>query len=163
MGMMDSYAPEMGASEGTRELDIVGVEFVTSKNKGTEGIKFTFTSDGEHKMYKTLYQGKMFNRFLTSLVTDIGLDPKELGEASRNGFGEAWIKDNFQGKHISIWCGYGEPNAEGKKYLTPMSTAEREFKAWIESQNNSPRAPSPSVPSAQPAQGEQKFPDDIPF
>ena len=144
--MMDGFTAEMGGGEGVRSLTITIVEFITSKQKGTPGLKLTFSSGGDHKMFKTMYHGKMFNRFVTSFVSDCKLNPRDLEEASRNGYGESWLIDNLTGKSIDIYCGYGEPNQEGKKYLEPMSTAEKSFKDWIASQNNTPRAPAPNEP-----------------
>jgi len=167
MGLMDGFTADVGGCEGIRTLTITGVEFITSKQKGTPGIKLTFSSGGEHKMYKTMYQSKMFNRFLTSFVTDCGLNPRDLEVASQNGLGEAWVIDNLKGKTVDIFCAYGEPNQEGKKYLEPVSTAERDFKKWIAEQNgNAPRQSSnePPIDSYQGMASSDGFIDDtIPF
>ena len=111
-------------------------------------------------MYKTMYQSKLFNRFLTSFVADCGFNPRELEEASRSGLGESWLIDNLRGRTIDIFCAYGEPNQEGKKYLEPVSTAERDFKKWIAEQNGNP---SPRQSSNEPpVDSYSGFKDDMP-
>jgi hypothetical protein len=162
MGMMDGFIADVGGGEGIRTLVITGVEFITSKQKGTPGLKLTFSSGGEHKMYKTMYQGKMFNRFLTSFVTDCGFNPRELEVASQNGLGEAWLIDNLRGKTVDIFCAYGEPNSDGKKYLEPVSTAERDFKKWIAEQNGGKKAYNNEPPMSAYENQAQSFVDDMP-
>ena len=161
MGMMDGYTADAGGGEGVRTLTITGVEFITSKQKGTPGLKLTFSSGGDHKMFKTMYQGKMFNRFITSFVSDCGLKPRDLEEASKNGMGEAWLIDALRGLTVDIYCMYGEPNDEGKKHLEPVSTAERDFKKWIAEQNNAKPA-SRQASSEPPIDSYQGFHDDMP-
>jgi len=145
---MDDYKQDAGGGEGIRRLTVLEFNTVFAKNeKHTEGKQFIFfRDDPEHKMYKTLYTSKMFNRFLTGYVIALGLNPMDLETACKEGRGDEWLERNIPGRSGDFDCRYGEPNAEGKKYLAPMVKAELDFQEWLASQNGN--APASSRPAA---------------
>ncbi len=151
MGCMDDYRPDAGGGEGVKRLTVLEFNTVFAKNdKHTEGKQFIFfRDDPEHKMYKTLYSSKMFNRFMTGYVIALGLNPMDLELACKEGDGDGWLARNIPGRSGDFDCRYGEPNDAGKRYLTPMVKAEIDFQEWLASQNGEtkkPAAPEPEPP-----------------
>jgi len=166
----DNYtSDDMGSafSEGVKKLTVIELEHVTS-SKGTEGIKFTFCINGneDHRMYKTFYESKLFNRFFTSFLTALALDPKELNEAAKNGRFKQWVERYVPGRSGEFHCEKGEPNAESKRYLAPWTQAELDLRDWQRSQNGE-KAPSGdnkfSDGSSPDSMTPPDFPSDIPF
>jgi hypothetical protein len=170
----DNYtSDDMGAAfeEGKKLLTVEKIEFVTSTNKGTEGIKvhFLFGSNHEYKMNKTFWESKLLNRFLTSFISALKLEPKELDAAAKVGRFREWLERYVPGRSGEFHCEKGEPNGEGKRYLSPWTQAELDLREWQRSQGNSPTAPEPTAGNRF-ADGSSAddttppdFPDDIPF
>jgi len=136
----DNYTSDdmsVAFEEGTKRLTVESVEFVNSEKKGTEGIKvyFLFGVNGEYKMNKTFWESKLLNRFLTSFISALSLDPKALAEASKAGRFREWIENKVPGRSGDFKCEKGEPNAEGKRYLSPLTQAEIDLREWQKSQN----------------------------
>ena len=137
----DNYTSDsvgVAYEEGVKSLTVSKLNYVTSRSKGTEGISFELIINGnpEHKMYKTFYESKLFNRFFTSFINALKLDPKELDEAAKVGRFREWIERKIPGRTGEFLCEKGEPNNEGKRYLSPITQAEIDLRDWIKSQNS---------------------------
>jgi len=166
----DYTSDDMGSAyeEGVKKLTVLELEHVTSKNKGTEGIMFTFCINGnpEHKVKKTFWESKFLNRFFTSFLTDLGLDPKELNDAAKNGRFKQWVERYVLGRSGEFHCEKGEPKADGKRFLIPWTQAELDLRDWQRSQNGE-KAPSGdnkfSDRSSPDSMTPPDFPSDIPF
>jgi len=133
---MDGYEPKIsGSFTGMQQVTVAEIEAVTAKS-GRGGFKFTFYKDDPaHPMFKQIYQNKMFDKFITSIVTDLGCNPMELQIACRRGRGSEWIVTQLAGKSGMFDCEYGEENQNGKKYVEPFCKAEIEFMDWIAKKN----------------------------
>lgn len=134
---MDGYEPKTtGSFTGMQKVTVAKIEAVTAKS-GRAGFKFTFYKDDPaHPMFKQVYQNKMFDRFITSIVTDLGENPMELQKACRAGRGSEWIVTRLAGRSGMFDCEYGEPNQNGKQYIEPFCKAEVEFMEWQANKNS---------------------------
>jgi hypothetical protein len=165
MGLSDGYRNEGSFGAGKHELTIVSVKEVSSSNTGTGGLEFTYRrgSSSEFTNRKTLWQSKMFNRFLTSWITELGLKPVELERAVQAGKGDAWLFTEIDGASgIFDFCETDKVSEKtGKPFLEPKCKAEVEFDEWKASQNNEPKKQEQqtSHDSCEPPD----FPDEIPF
>ena len=165
MGFGDNFEPDTGFGKGIHRLTVASVKFIKS-GSGKDGIELSYYLNSPDKVTKKwLYESKFFNRFLSGWITQLGLDPYELQQASREGYFKEWLMDNMPGKHGNFMFAETDKKNErtGKPFLEPKCEAEVNLDEYIASQNNSPRAPSPSMPTAQSEQGGQQFPDDVPW
>ena len=139
MGVTDNYTNETGFGPGPAELTILEVKFVTGKNTGTEGIELKYCrgESVDHPVNKTLWQGKFFNKNLTSWILGLGLNPSDLAEASKAGRGDDWLLSKLPGRHgVFDFCPTDRINEKsGRPYLEPKCRAEVELAEWIASQN----------------------------
>jgi hypothetical protein len=154
MSLMDGYKPDDGGSfTGIKRITLLSVEKV-SATSGREGLKMVFFKDSpEHVMYKTLYENKMFNRFLTGYVIALGLNPVDLANACKEGKGDDWIMRYLPGRSGDFDCELGEPRqSDGKRFVTPFVQAEIDlanYKKEKEAERNgcaSPSVPEPDAP-----------------
>lgn len=133
---MDGYKPQnSGSFTGMQQVTVSAIEAVTAKS-GRGGFKFTFYKDDPaHPMFKQIYQNKMFDKFITSIVTDLGCNPMELQKACKQGRGSEWIVTQLAGKSGMFDCEYGEENQNGKKYVEPFCKAEIELMEYKAKKN----------------------------
>ena len=134
MGMMDNYDPDSGNNgyaEGVRRLAIESIE-TKYTNDGQEFKNFTFvnTADPTKKMYKKIYDDEYAARKITAIVAIVGLDPKELFAACKNGNGDDWMNRKLVGRSGDFDCRKGKPRQDGKQYLEPMTPSEIEYMEW---------------------------------
>lgn len=148
MGMTDNYKPEDSSFTGVKVLTCVEVKYVKS-SKGTTGLSMKFIKDNpDHPMYKTLYQSKKFNQFLTSYVVSFGLSPMALAQACNDGQGDEWILTNFMGRQGEFDCQYGDLNRDGKRFIEPFTKPEIEFRKWV-AEHSDQKAPVQTQPVVQ--------------
>ena len=139
MGMTDGYKNESGFGPGPKELTVLSVKFVKSQNTGTDGFEITYCvgSSYDHPVRKTLwYSKKLFNRFLTSWMIGLELNPFDLEQASKEGRGDEFLLAKFPGRHgVFQFVETDNVNEKtGRKYLEPKSKAEIDFDIWIKEQ-----------------------------
>ena len=154
------------------------MSFPTGTNTGTQGVglKYCRGQSTDHPLNKTIWQGKFFNKFLTSWIIGLGLNPMDLQEASKAGRGDEWLFSKLLGRHgVFDFCPTDKINEKtGKPYLEPKSKAEVDLAEWIASQNGTPTgsrvptAPEPAGYHNHPVDQDGNavppdFPDDIPF
>lgn len=165
MGMMDNYDPNSGNNgyaEGVRNLAIESIEtkFTTD---GQEFKNFTFvnTADPTKKMYKKIYDDEYAARKITAIVAIVGLDPKELFAACKNGNGDDWMNRKLVGRSGDFDCRKGKPRQDGKQYLEPMTPSEIEYMEWRKAH---PKNGQPATNNEPPIDSYQDQSDgDIPF
>ena len=150
MGVTDNYANEDSFGTGPHELTILSVAIVTGKNTGTQGVELKYCR-GQSVNYpanKTLWQGKFFNKFLTSWIVGLGLNPADLQEASKAGRGDDWLFAKLPGRHGIFEFVETDKKSEktGKPFLEPKSKAETDLAEWIASQNGQSIAAPESEP-----------------
>ena len=171
MGMMDNYDPDSGNNgyaEGVRNLAIEGIETKFS-NDGQEFKNFTFvnTADPTKKMYKKIYDDEYAARKITAIVAIVGLDPKELFAACKNGNGDDWMNRKLVGRSGDFDCRKGKPRKDGKQYLEPMTPSEIEYMEWRKAHPKNGQSDG-NVQSSHDAERESReasgeFDSDIPF
>jgi hypothetical protein len=142
MGMTDNYKNESSFGPGTHELTVLAVKYITGSNTGTQGLNITYClgQSTDHPVNVTLWQSKMFNRFLTSWIVGLELKPSDLEQACKNGEGDDWILSKIPGRHgVFEFVETEKVNPKnGKHYLEPKSKAEIEFDEWKKAQNGAP-------------------------
>ena len=139
MGMTDGYKNESGFGPGMKELTVLSVKFVQAKNTGTDGFEITYCVGNslDHPVRKTLWQSKLFNRFITSWLVGLELNPLDLEKAVKDGRGDQFLLERFPGRHgIFMFAETENINEKtGRPYLEPKSKAEVDFDEWIKEQN----------------------------
>lgn len=154
MGVTDNYSNEDGFGPGPHELTILSVKAVTGKNTGTEGIQLEYCKGQatDHPLNKTIWQGKFFNKFLTSWIIGLGLNPMDLQEESKRGRGDEWLFSKLPGRHgIFDFCETDKKSEKtGRFFLEPKCRSEVELAEWIASQNGTSTGRSPAAPEPEP-------------
>ena len=167
MGMMDNYDPDSGNNgyaEGVRNLAIEGIETKFS-NDGQEFKNFTFvnTADPTKKMYKKIYDDEYAARKITAIVAIVGLDPKELFAACKNGNGDDWMNRKLVGRSGDFDCRKGNPRKDGKQYLEPMTPSEIEYMEWRKAHPKNGQPATNDEPPIDSYEGMAPEPDDPAF
>lgn len=164
MGMMDNFEPvaPSGYAEGVRDLVIENIETrFTSTGKETKNFTFVLYNDSEKRMYKTVWDDEFASRKITEIVKAVGLDPRELFNACKNGEGDTWMTSKLVGRHGEFDCRKGRPNKDGKQYLEPMTPSEIDYIEWKKKKDESNPAPRQS-PNEPPIDSYSGFKDDMP-
>ena len=170
MGMTDGYKNESGFGPGPKELTVLSVKFVVSQSKGTEGFEITYCVGNatDHPVRKTLWQSKMFNRFLTSWMVGLEMNTLDLENAVKDGRGDDFLLAKFPGRHgVFQFVETDNVNEKtGRKYLEPKSKAEIDFDEWIKEQNGARQSSNePPIDSyeKQAASKPVPFNDEVPW
>ena len=134
MGMMDNYDPDSGNNgyaEGVKCLVIESIETkFTTDGQEFKNFTFLYMNDATKKMYKKIYDDEYAARKITAIVSIVGLDPKDLFAACKNGNGDNWMQSKLVGRSGDFDCRKGKPRQDGKQYLEPMTPSEIEYMEW---------------------------------